>query len=108
MTPEEKRQFIKEFGITAELFDEMYAECLEELRQRYGEFQTALAVADVAALRAAAHAMKGVAGNFRLHGVQGAAAALNEYLKAGGPLSGMGGLAEDLAAAMEAIGVEHQ
>lgn len=106
MTPEEKRQFICELGITAELFDEMYAESLVELGQRHREFVAAMTSGDRTAMKAAVHAIKGVAGNFRITGVHIAALAVNEHIKGGSDPPILATLAGDLAAAMAALGVE--
>ncbi len=81
MDPEEKKKFIQELGIPESLFDEMLADCVEEIRAAFLELRSAYAGGDLGTMKSKSHLIKGTAGNFRLQGVYLAAMALNDHLK---------------------------
>lgn len=77
----------------AELEAEVIALFIEDCLERLGAIDNALAAGDGLELRAAAHALKGAAGNLSAHHLSAAAGALEHVASASGCASAAGAVA---------------
>lgn len=79
---EEKLNILKELGgISEEDYDELLKKGIKDIKREFEKLNKAFLKDDIESARMAAHAIKGIAGNYRIKSVQGAAKALEQALR---------------------------
>jgi HPt (histidine-containing phosphotransfer) domain-containing protein len=72
----DRTKAIADFGLTEDMWDELFGDFLIQTQERVVQLRGALALADFDAIERLAHGLKGVAGNLRIEDMQTAAIVL--------------------------------
>ena len=81
MNKDEKLRLIDELGISEEDFDELYKFSIEDINVELTNLNNSFVNDDMDGLKRAVHAIKGIAGNFRIHIVYETSVLLEKAIK---------------------------